>query len=184
MKFLKTPLKGNFIIENESKKDDRGFFARMYCESEFKNHSINTDWVQINNSSSNEIGTLRGLHFQYPPYSEAKLVRCTRGAIWNVCVDLRHKSNTYGKWFGIELNEDNRSMIYIPRGFANGYISLKKNSEIIYLVSDFYSPESEGVLMWNDPSIAINWPIKPIFISQKDREGDNFLDFKGLDIVS
>ena len=127
-----------------------------------------------------KVGILRGLHFQRYPHSEIKLVRCIKGEIWDVVVDLRTKSNTYGKWFGTILSEENRTMMYVPRGFAHGFISLRTYSEVIYLVSDFYSPKSEETLLWNDPDISINWPIKPVIISDKDNQGKYFKDIKSF----
>ena len=171
MHFRETNLKGSFYIEQEKREDSRGFFARSFCSSEFKTFNLNTSWVQINNSLTKDIGTLRGLHFQIEPHQEVKLVRCIRGAIYDVIVDLRKDSLTFGKYFGIELNEDNRIMIYVPKGFAHGFITLKKNSEIFYLVSQFYHPESERTLKYDDLDVSINWPLKPNLISDKDKKG-------------
>ena len=173
MKFTETKLKGNYLIDLELKEDDRGFFARYYCEKEFYEKNLNTKWLQINNSLSNIQGTLRGLHYQVPPNAEVKLVRCLRGAIWDVVVDLRRNSNTYGEWFGTELTGENRKMMYVPEGFAHGTLSLKPKTEILYLVSDFYSPHSEKTLKWNDDEVGIKWPIKPKVISDKDKSGNN-----------
>ena len=172
MKFEQTSLKGNFLINLEKKEDDRGFFARYFCEKEFSEHKLNTKWVQINNSESKKIGTLRGLHYQRESCAEIKLVRCLKGAIWDVVVDLRDGSETFGKWFGAELSDKNRTMMYIPKGFAHGYITLKPNSEILYLVSEFYEPKAEGTLVWNDSKVKISWEIKPKVISDKDANGD------------
>ena len=171
MKFTETPLLGSYLIDLEPRTDERGFFARYFCEHEFLAQCLNTTWVQINNSLSVEAGTLRGLHFQKPPHSEVKMVRCLQGAIWDVIVDLRAGSMTFGKWFGAELTAQNRTMMYVPKGFAHGFISLQPNSEILYLVSAHYSPETEGSLLWSDPNVKIIWPIAPVFISQKDRNG-------------
>ena len=171
MIFTETCLKGNFLIDLEPRADERGFFARYFCEGEFFEHNLNTRWVQINNSMSREVGTLRGLHFQRSPHAEVKLVRCLRGAIWDVVVDLREGSKTFGKWFGATLSDQNRSMMYVPRGFAHGFVSLQPDSEILYLVSDFYAAESEVTLAWHDPDVGIHWPIKPKVISDKDSRG-------------
>ena len=173
MKFKETKLKGNYLIDLELKEDNRGFFSRFFCEKEFSKHGLNTSWVQINNSLTKNIGTLRGLHFQREPYAEIKLVRCLKGAIWDVVVDLRDKSETFGKWFGATLSEENRTMMYVPKGFAHGIISLEENSEILYLVSNFYSPESEGTLLATDKKVGVNWPIKPKIISDKDLKGES-----------
>lgn len=182
MKFEQTSLKGNFLINLEKKEDDRGFFARYFCEKEFSEHGLNTKWVQINNSESKQIGTLRGLHYQREPRAEVKLVRCLKGAIWDVVVDLRNKSATYGKWFGKKLSDENRTMMYVPKGFAHGFISLEPNTEILYLVSDFYAPELESDLIWNDPNVAINWPIQPTVISDKDRVANTFEKIKPVNL--
>tara|TARA_Y100000389_G_C17342034_1_gene453888 strand:+ start:457 stop:1005 length:549 start_codon:yes stop_codon:yes gene_type:complete len=171
MKFKETSIKGNFLIDLEMKEDSRGFFARYFCEKEFKNFSLQTKWVQINNSMSRERGTLRGLHYQRHPNTETKLIRCLKGSIWDVVVDLRKDSDTFGKWFGAELSESNRTMMYVPEGFAHGFISLQINTEIIYLVSEYYEPSAEGTLLWNDSDINIKWPIKPSTISDKDKNG-------------
>jgi len=167
----KTELKGNFLIDLQPRVDVRGFFARYFCEKEFSKAGLNTRWVQINNSMSCNIGTLRGLHYQRAPHAEVKLVRCIRGSIWDVVVDLRSGSETYGKWFGATLSEENRTMMYVPKGFAHGFVSLESDSEILYLVSDFYAPEAEGTLIWNDPDVGIKWPINPQVLSDKDLKG-------------
>lgn len=171
MIFTETKLKGNFLIDLQPQTDQRGFFARYFCEKEFSEEGLNTRWVQANNSMSIDVGTLRGLHFQRPPYAEVKLIRCLRGSIWDVVVDLRKESNTYGKWFGTTLSDANRTMMYVPKGFAHGFISLEPNSEILYLVSDFYAPKLEGILIWNDPDVGIQWPLAPQIISEKDLTG-------------
>ena len=155
----------------ELKEDDRGFFSRLFCQKEFSRMGLNTNWVQINNSFSKKKSTLRGLHYQKDSNSEVKLIRCIRGEIWDVIVDLREKSKTYGKWYGARLSDKNRSMIYVPRGCAHGFITLKPDTEVFYLVSNFYSPETERTLSWNDKTVDINWPILPRVISEKDKKG-------------
>ena len=180
MIFKKTGLQGNYLINIQKHEDERGFFARQFCEKEFSKNGLNTKWVQVNNSMNEKVGTLRGLHFQRPPKSEVKLVRCIKGEIWDVVVDLRKKSDTCGKWFGAKLSEENKKMIYIPKGFAHGFISLKPETEISYFVSDFYSPESEETLIWNDNDVSINWPMDPIIISDKDLHGKNF---KNIELI-
>ena len=159
------------MIDLDFREDERGFFARYFCEKEFSNAGLNARWVQINNSMSCDVGTLRGLHFQRPPYAEVKLVRCLHGSIWDVVVDLRKGSDTYGKWFGATLSDKNRTMMYVPKGFAHGFVSLELDSEILYLVSNFYAPETEGTLIWNDPDVGIQWPIQPQVLSGKDLQG-------------
>lgn len=171
MIFKKTKLEGCYIIGIEAHADDRGFFARFFCEEEFSRLGLNTHWVQVNNSMSSKKGTLRGLHFQRPPHAEVKLVRCLRGSIWDVVVDLRKGSKTFGEWFGSTLSYQNRTMMYVPEGFAHGFISLEHDTEILYLVSEFYSPESEVTLSWNDPQVSIHWPIEPSLLSNKDLQG-------------
>jgi len=173
MKFKETSLPGNYLIDLDLREDERGFFARYFCEKEFSNAGLNTRWLQINNSMSCDVGTMRGLHFQRPPHAEVKLVRCLRGAIWDVVVDLREASETFGKWFGATLSDQNRTMMYVPKGFAHGFISLEPDTEMLYLVSDFYAPESEGTLIWNDPDVDIQWSIEPQVISDKDLKGES-----------
>jgi dTDP-4-dehydrorhamnose 3,5-epimerase len=178
MKIQETSLKGNYLIDIKKQKDERGFFARFFCKKYFLEKRLNTQWVQINSSMSKEIGTLRGLHFQKSSHAEVKLVRCIRGMIWDVVVDLRKDSNTFGKWFGAKLSEENQTSMYVPKGFAHGFISLTKNTEIFYLVSNFYAPEAEETLLWNDSELGISWPIKPSVISKKDLLGKRFKIFK------
>jgi len=173
MIFKETKLEGNYLINLQLKEDERGFFARYYCKKEFSQKGLNTKWVQINTSASKEVGTLRGLHYQREPNAEVKLVRCLKGSIWDVVVDLREMSKTFGKWFAAKLSDENRTMMYVPKGFAHGFISLEPNSEILYFVSDFYAPNLEGTLIWNDKKVEINWPIEPKVVSDKDLKGIN-----------
>jgi dTDP-4-dehydrorhamnose 3,5-epimerase len=169
MIFTKTPLENAYLIDINKIEDERGFFARYYCSSEFEEYGLSTNWVQVNNSLSKEVGTLRGLHFQNFPYQEDKLIRCVKGAIWDVIVDIRKESSTFGSWFGAELNSDNRTMMYVPKGFAHGFITLLPESEVIYLVSEPYKPEADNGIIWNDSTINITWPIEPNVISEKDK---------------
>ena len=169
MKFHPTPLLGAYTIELEKRGDDRGFFARFFCEKEFAGVGLETRFVQINNSLTGVKGTLRGLHYQLPPAAEVKGVRADRGALWDVIVDLRPDSPTYRRWFGAELNEDNRLMMYAPRAFAHGFVRLTDNVEALYLVSALYTPSAERGLRWNDPAIGIDWPMAPREMSDKDR---------------
>jgi dTDP-4-dehydrorhamnose 3,5-epimerase len=168
MRFLSTPLAGAHLVELERRGDDRGFFARMFCEREFAEAGLESRFVQVNNSLSARAGTLRGLHYQLPPAAEVKLVRCIRGRLFDVIVDLRPQSPTYLKWFGAELNDENRLMMYVPRGFAHAILTLTDDTEALYLVSAFYAPAEERGLRWNDPAIGIAWPIAPVEISAKD----------------
>lgn len=158
-----------FLIESEAVRDYRGYFSRLYCETEFKSCGLNTTWININNSKCDLRGTLRGLHFQRPPMAEEKLVKCTQGAIYDVIVDLRKASPSYGHWHGEELSASNFLMIYVPRGFAHGYLSLTDGAEVIYLSSNSYSKEHQGNLNWSDPDIQINWPMKPLIMSSEDQ---------------
>jgi dTDP-4-dehydrorhamnose 3,5-epimerase len=181
MKFTETNLKGNYLIDLNSIEDDRGFFARLFCKKEFTNYGLNVHWFQVNNSLCYDTGILRGLHFQRAPNSEVKLVRCIKGSIWDVVVDLRKNSSTYGEWFGAPLTEKNRTMMYVPIGFAHGYISLELNSEILYMVSEYYAPNNEETLIWDDPDVAIKWPMKPTLVSEKDKKGKVLKEILAID---
>jgi dTDP-4-dehydrorhamnose 3,5-epimerase len=184
VQFHKTPLEGAYRIELDKRGDHRGFFARAFCENEFGAAGLKTRFVQANNSLTLKKGALRGLHYQLPPSAEVKVVRAIRGALWDVIVDLRPGSPTYLKWFGVELNEDNRSMLYIPRGFGHGFITLTDNVEAFYLHSAFYSPGAERGLRWNDPAVRIDWPSEPIDISDKDRAWPDFdLEFHEVEAM-
>jgi dTDP-4-dehydrorhamnose 3,5-epimerase len=169
-----TALSGAHLIELERRGDDRGFFSRLFCEREFGNAGLETRFVQINNSLSAKKGTLRGLHYQLPSVSEVKVVRCIKGALFDVIVDLRPDSLSFGKWYGAELNEHNRLMMYVPRGFAHAILALTDDVESFYLVSAFYAPEHERGIRYNDPKFQIEWPIEPVEISPKDRNWPDF----------
>jgi len=169
MRFRELPLKGSYLIDLEKREDERGFFARYFCNKEFALHNLATDWVQVNTSFSNEKGTIRGMHFQRPPKAEAKLVRSLKGSIFDVIVDLRANSSTYGKWVGKELNDTNRKMMYVPQGFAHGFQTLTSNVELLYFHSEFYSKKSEDAIIYNDKTINISWPIPVTSISTKDK---------------
>ena len=171
MKFLPTPLSGAFLIDLEPFSDERGFFARSWCCRDFERMGLTHRLVQCNISFNGQRGTLRGMHFQAKPYEEAKLVRCTMGAMFDVIIDIRPESATFKKWFGIELSAQNRRMIYIPEGFAHGFQTLEDNTEVFYQMSEFFQPECARGIRWNDPQIGIAWPIKEgITISPKDRD--------------
>jgi len=174
MIFNETPLKGAYTIELEKRDDDRGFFARFFCVDEFRKYNLESRIVQINNSFSKDIGTLRGIHYQLEPKAETKIVRCIKGALFDVIIDLRKESDTLGKWFGAELSDENRRMMYVPKGFGHGFITLKENTEALYLVSEFYAPDYERGLRWNDPYLNIKWPIDPVVISDKDKNHPDF----------
>lgn len=174
MKFHPTPVEGAFLIELERRGDDRGFFARLFCDGEFAAHGLHSPLPQLNDSFNARRGTLRGMHYQLPPASEAKTVRCIRGALFDVAADLRPDSPTYGKWFGAELNAENRLMLHIPRGCAHGFITLADDTEALYLASAAYAPEQERGMRFDDPFFAINWPLAPVEMSDKDRSWPRF----------
>jgi dTDP-4-dehydrorhamnose 3,5-epimerase len=174
MIFTETTLKGAFLIEPERRRDERGFFARTWCQSEFAAAGLQTDWVQCNISFNKERGTLRGMHYQATPYEEAKLVRCTMGAVYDVIIDLRTDSPTYRQWLAAELTSDNRLMLFIPKGFAHGFQTLTDEAEVFYQMSQFYVPEYARGVRWDDPAFKISWPAEKCIISEQDR---NFPDF-------
>jgi len=169
MIFNETPLKGAYVIDIEKNEDSRGFFARTWCEREFKDHNLSVQSAQFSISFNSKKGTLRGMHFQIPPYEEVKIVRCTMGAIYDVIIDIRKSSPTYKKYFGIELSAQNRKMFYIPEGFAHGFITLEDNTEIFYQISNFYEPQAARSIKWDDPEFHIEWPMKPVVISERDK---------------
>ncbi len=174
MKFYTTTLQDARLIELERRGDDRGFFARLFCEREFEGAGLATRFAQANNSLSAKKGTLRGLHYQLAPAAEVKMVRCVRGALFDLILDLRPDSPTFGRSFGAELNADNRLMMYVPRGFAHAILTLADDTEAIYLVSDFYSPQDERGVRWNDPRFDLRWPIEPVEVSSKDATWPDF----------
>ena len=176
MIFVETNLKGAFIIEPERMEDHRGFFARIWCKKEFEAHGLNPHFVQINLSFNESRGTIRGLHYQIAPHEEAKLFRCTKGATFDVIIDLRPDSTTFMDWVGVELTADNRKMLYVPENCAHGYQTLTDNTEIFYQVSQFYAPESERGARWHDPMFGIKWPERNcLMISEKDNKWPNYL---------
>jgi dTDP-4-dehydrorhamnose 3,5-epimerase len=176
MKFIETKLSGAYRIELEPHGDERGFFARSWCEDEFEARGLVTRMVQSNVSLNVKRGILRGLHYQLHPHEEVKLVRCTRGKIFDVMVDLRPESPTYKQWVGAELSQDNCSMFYVPRRFAHGFITLSDEAEVFYQVSQRYVRESASGALWNDPAFGIEWPLEPTLISAADRAWSPFED--------
>ncbi|MFC4873658.1 dTDP-4-dehydrorhamnose 3,5-epimerase [Negadavirga shengliensis] len=174
MIFTETPLKGAYIVDIEKIEDERGFFGRSFCEREFEKQGLEKGLVQANVSFNKKKGTLRGMHYQIAPYEETKLVRCTGGAIFDVIVDLREDSPTYKKWFGVELTAGNYRMLYVPRQFAHGYITLEDNSAVNYMVSQFYAPGSERGIKYDDPQFGIKWPVEVQVISEKDNSHSYF----------
>lgn len=169
MKFTALPLLGAYVVELERRGDDRGFFARTFCVEKFAAHGLQTHWAQCNISFSAKAGTIRGLHFQRPPMAETKLVRCTRGAIFDVIVDLRLGSATYGHWHGERLDDGNRRMICVPEGFAHGFQTLSDDVEMLYFHSAPYSAAHEGGVKWDDPRLGISWPLPVTDMSVRDR---------------
>jgi dTDP-4-dehydrorhamnose 3,5-epimerase len=176
MKFRETNLEGAYIIEIEKLSDDRGFFARSWCRKEFEAQGLSPDLVQANVSYSYKKGTIRGMHYQIAPYQESKLIRCTRGAIYDVIIDLRPDSPTYKQWTGVELTVDNYTMFFVPKDFAHGFQTLTDETEIAYQVSQFYTPGSEKGIRYNDPNFNIQWPLEVTIISDKDRAWPDFKD--------
>jgi dTDP-4-dehydrorhamnose 3,5-epimerase len=184
MKFHAAPLRGAYTIELEKRGDDRGFFARFFCQREFEAAGIPMPIVQINNSLSAKAGTLRGMHYQLPPAAEIKVVRCIRGALYDVILDLRPDSPTFARWFGAELTADNRSMMYAPQGFAHGFITLTDDTEAFYLTNTFYAPQQERGIRFDDPRFGIVWPRAPVDVSPKDRDWPDFdLSFHGTELL-
>lgn len=180
MQFNPTPLKGAFTIDLQKKEDERGFFARLFCTDEFAKHGLDSGFVQANNSLSKDQGTLRGLHYQIPPAAETKLVRCIQGSLFDVILDLRQDSPTFGQSFGTVLSQANKTMMYVPKGFAHGFLTLEPNSEVIYMVSTPYSKEQERGIRWNDPRFNIVWPAVPQVISERDAVHPDFDPAKHL----
>jgi len=172
--FEETPLPGVFLIGLERREDSRGWFARTYCEREFAAHGLVAHYVQVSASSNVARHTLRGLHYQMPPASETKLVRCVRGALWDVVLDLRPDSPTFGRHFGAELSHGNGRMMYVPKQCAHGFLTLEPDTELIYLVDAFHAPEQERGVRWNDPRFAISWPAAPAIVTPRDREQRDF----------
>ena len=168
MNFTKTPLSGAFLVDLEPASDDRGFFARTFCEDEFAKRGLPRRFVQCNISFNAKRGTLRGMHFQAAPHAESKLVRCTSGAIFDVIVDIRRSSATYCSWYGIELTSANRRSLFIPDGYAHGFLSLEDNSEVSYMMSTAYAPDFARGFRWDDAAVGIRWPAKPAIISERD----------------
>ena len=174
MKWTSAPLGAAYVLEPEPIADERGFFARTWCAEEFASRGLNAKVSQCSVSFNTRKGTLRGMHYQAEPYAEAKLVRCIAGAIFDVIVDLRRASPTYCQWFAIELSSANRKSLYVPEGFAHGFMTLQDNSEVAYQISQSYRPECARGIRWNDPLFAIKWPIRDPIVSARDRA---FADF-------
>jgi len=178
MEFIEKKIKGAIEIRLKPIKDNRGFFMRTFDDKLFEKAEINNKWVQENHSRSEKKGIIRGLHFQLHPFAETKILRCIRGKIWDVFVDLRKDSETFGQWDAVELSEENKKMVLIPRGFAHGFCTLTDTSEVVYKVDNYYSPDHECGLLWNDTDLNINWPIEKPILSAKDRKNMSFKEFK------
>ena len=174
MIFTETKLKGAYIIELEKLEDERGFFARTWDQKLFEKYGLNSNFVQSSISFNKKKGTFRGMHYQDKPYEECKLVRCTRGKIFDVIIDLRPESKTFKDWFGIELSEDNHMMLYIPEGLAHGFETLENDTEVFYQISVNYMENFAKRIRWNDQGFNIKWPIVPQIISDSDRSAPNF----------
>jgi dTDP-4-dehydrorhamnose 3,5-epimerase len=176
MIFSETRLPGAFVIDLERIEDERGFFARAWCERELSEHGLESRIAQSNMSFNKRKGTLRGMHFQRPPHEEVKLIRCTRGGLLDVIIDLRPDSAGYKRWIGVELTAENRKALYVPRGFAHGFQTLEDDTEAFYMVSEFYTPEAEAGVRWDDPAFGIEWPFdQPSEISEKDQLWPDFI---------
>ena len=176
MRFRETELPGAFVIELEKIEDNRGFFARVWCQKDFEDNGLVSRIVQVSTSFNTKAGTLRGMHYQIAPHLETKIVRCTRGALYDVIVDLRPDSPTYKRWIGVELTAKNHTMLYVPAGFAHGFITLEDDTEVTYLISEAYNPQAARAIRWDDPEFNIKWPRPVVEISDRDAGWPDFAD--------
>jgi dTDP-4-dehydrorhamnose 3,5-epimerase len=174
MQFEPTSLDGAWVIHLDLMRDSRGYFSRTFCVDEFKAHELETNFPQHSMSCSFRKGTVRGMHFQRPPHDEVKLVRCLSGAIWDVIIDMRFESPTFGQWFGVELSAENQNQLYIPKGFAHGFQTLSDDAQVNYLISEFYSPDAASGVRYDDPAFSVAWPLPVSVISDKDLSWPNF----------
>tara|TARA_B100000809_G_scaffold96015_1_gene94602 strand:+ start:163 stop:729 length:567 start_codon:yes stop_codon:yes gene_type:complete len=185
VEFIKTPLEGAYLINLEKYEDERGFFARVFCESEFQEMGLSSEFIQVNNSLTGSKGTIRGMHYQLEPSAEVKIVRCIRGSLYDAIIDLRPDSSSFCKWFGSELSAENRQMMYVPKGFAHGFLTLEDNTETFYFASNSYSPDLERGIRFDDPYFGIEWPIPVTESSQKDKSCPDFdPELHGVDSLS
>lgn len=169
MEFTKTIFDDAWHIKPKMHRDARGFFVETYARKIFESHGIKADFIQDNHSLSVTPGVLRGLHFQRPPYTQSKLVRVIRGAIFDAIVDLRKNSSTFGKWQGFTLTDEDGAMLFVPKGFAHGFCTTVPNTEVLYKVDEYYAPDHDGGIRWNDPDVGVNWPIQTPILSEKDK---------------
>ena len=176
MKFLEKELPGAFIEELEKVEDKRGFFSRAWCQKDFEDKGLASRISQVSISFNVKAGTLRGMHYQVAPHEETKIVRCTRGALYDVIVDLRPDSQTYKRWIGVELTAKNHTMLYVPAGLAHGFITLEDNTEVTYLISEPYAPGAARAVRWDDPVFGIKWPRPVVEISQRDAGWPDFTE--------
>jgi dTDP-4-dehydrorhamnose 3,5-epimerase len=175
MIFIETKIKGVYLLEPELLIDERGFFARSFCKEEFQKYGLETGIIQCNISYNKSKGTLRGMHYQAPPFEETKIISCTKGGIYDVVLDLRKNSESYLQWLSAELSDENYKMIYIPKGCAHGFQTLKDDTVVYYYMTEFFHPECARGVRWDDPSFKITWPIGKITVSKKDRSYQSFL---------
>lgn len=183
MKATETELKGVFVLEPQVFGDARGWFMESWSQRKMHDAGIDVQFVQDNQSFSAQKGTLRGLHYQLNPMCQAKLLRCTRGKIFDVAVDIRKGSPQYGKWVGVELSAENKKQLFIPRGFAHGFITLTDDVEVQYKADNYYAPECDGNIRWNDPDIGVEWPLKPVILSEKDSKAPLLKERTNLNFV-
>lgn len=176
MIFTETKLKGAFIIDVKRIADERGFFGRSWCKKEFDDHGLNSNAVQANVSYNTNKGTLRGMHYQVAPFTESKTVRCTQGSIYDVIIDIRPESQTYKEWIGVELTAKSFRMLYVPDGFAHGFITLEDHSSVHYMVTEYYTPGAEAGIKFNDAAFNIVWPLQPLVVSDKDKMHAAFIE--------
>lgn len=177
MQFIKTKLEGVFLIKPQVFEDERGFFLESYSQKEFEKQGIDANFVQDNHSKSVKKGVLRGLHFQSPPYTQSKLLRVIKGSVYDVVLDLRKNSPTFGQWEGFTLSAENFDMLYVPKGFAHGFCTLEDDTEFLYKTDEFYVPESEGGIIWNDPDLKIDWPVENPILKERDKNWPEFKTF-------
>ena len=183
MKATETELKGVFVLEPQVFGDARGWFMESWSQRKMHDAGIDVQFVQDNQSFSAQKGTLRGLHYQLNPMCQAKLLRCTRGKIFDVAVDMRKGSPQYGKWVGVELSAENKKQLFIPRGFAHGFITLTDDVEVQYKADNYYAPECDGNIRWDDPDIGVEWPLKPVILSEKDSKAPLLKERTNLNFV-